>query len=148
MSVFLLFQTTYLLVYIYTCFNKLQIYCILFYDLESIVLYYTIGCVPFDSITSLAMLHRTHSSLPEKRLSAQNCTFLRFSNTFLLQIKVCNIVIHPRAGWFDSQLRILELRDLLKPPAEKMNGKYFVNQALVCVLSQPCKQYFLQEIQI
>ncbi len=56
-------------------------------------------------------------------------------------------MIHPRAGWFGSQLRILKLKDLFKPPVEKMNGKYFLNQALVCVLSQPCKQYFLQEIQ-
>ncbi len=42
-------------------------------------------------------------------------------------------MIHPRAGWFGSQLRILKLKDLFKPPVEKMNGKYFLNWSVFCL---------------
>jgi len=70
-------------------------------------------------------------------------SFLRLSNIIkseisqMLQNKV--VLIHPRAGWFGSWL-ITELSAETPSRENKMNGKDFLNQVLVCVRSSGKKE--------
>lgn len=59
--------------------------------------YFLYLIITFNSIMSFAMLHGIKVLSLIKAVKCYLCRFVRISNTFLLQIKVCNVMI--RLSW-------------------------------------------------